>query len=166
MAATDPHPDDAPASRDVEPVELARPAAGRRARWFARWKPLSVWLTLSALALEALLLLVLAVVGLVDLLGGSERVVQVALALVVSALLGAWLLAACAVGLGAGRSWVRAPALTVQLLTVLVALTFIQGGAVVLGSVALVVGGATLVGLLSPPVARYTGRRTFSFDQD
>ncbi|SDC93215.1 hypothetical protein SAMN05216410_2578 [Sanguibacter gelidistatuariae] len=155
------------ASNDRDPAAPPpAPAPGRAQTWLARWKPLSVWITSCALALEALVLVVLVVVGLIDLLGGSDRVVSVALALVVSAALGAWLLLACAVGLGAGRPWVRGPTVTVQVLAVLVGISFIQGGAAVLGGVLVVVGGATLVGLLSPPVSHYTGRTTFSFHQD
>lgn len=154
------------ASNDHDPAAVPPvPAPGRARRWASRWKPWSVWATLSALAVEGLVLAVLVVVGLVD-LAGPDRVVSVGLALVVTALLGAWLLLACAVGLGAGRPWVRGPAITVQVLAVLVGVSFLQGGATGLGAGLVILGGATLVGLLSAPVARFTGRTTFSFDQD
>lgn len=157
------------ASNDREPAELPAPtaasASGRVQQWLARPKPRSVWITASALALQSAVLAVIAVVGLVDLLG-PDRVVSVGIALVVSAAVGAWLLFACAVGLGAGRSWVRGPAITVQVLAALVGMSLIQGGATALGACLVLVGGATLAGLLSPPVSRFTGRTTYSFHQD
>ena len=155
------------ADNDHDPAApSAAPQPGRARTWFDRWKPLGVWLTLIALALEGVVLAVLVVVGLVDLLVGSDRVVSVAVALVVCAALGSWLLLACAVGLGTGRPWVRGPSITLQLLAVLVGISLLQGGVPVLGGVLTAVGGVTLVGLLSPPVSRYTGRTTFSFHQD
>ena len=154
------------ASNDREPAApTSAPLSGRAQQWLARSKPRSVWITLSALGLQGLVLAVLAVVGLID-LAGPDRVISVGIALVVSAALGAWLLLACAIGLGAGRSWVRGPAITIQVLAALVGVSLLQGGATVLGACLVVVGGATLVGLLSPPVARFSGRKTYSFHQD
>ena len=159
------------ASNDHEPIAhepsapSGAPTAGRGAQWLARHRPRTVWITLCALALEGLVLAVCAVVGLVD-LAGPDRVLSVGIALVVSAALGAWLLVACAIGLGAGRPWVRGPAITVQVLAALVGASLLQGGATALGAVLVVVCGATLAGLLSPPVARFTGRTTYSFHQD
>lgn len=154
------------ASNDHEPSATpSAPVTGRARQWVARPKPRAVWVTLSALAIEGLVLVVCAVVGLVD-LAGPDRVVSVGIALVISAALGAWLLIACAIGLGAGRTWVRGPAITVQVLTALVGASLLQGGATALGAVLVPVGGATLVGLLSPPVSRFTGRTTYSFHQD
>ena len=154
------------ASNDHDPTApTAAPDSGRAREWFTRAKPRGVWVTLSALAIEGVVLAVLAVVGLVD-LAGPDRVVSVGIALVVAAALGAWLLLACAVGLGAGRSWVRGPAITVQVLTALVGMSLLQGGATGLGAGLVVVGGIVLAGLLSPPVSRFTGRTTYSFHQD
>lgn len=154
------------ASNDHDPTgPTSTPVTVRAREWFARSKPRSVWATLSALAVEGLVLAVLAVVGIVD-LAGPERVVSVGIALVVASALGAWLLLACAVGLGTGRPWVRGPAITVQVLAALVGVSLLQGGATALGTCLVVVGGATLVGLLSPPVSRFTGRTTYSFHQD
>ena len=157
------------ASNDREPATPAAtpaaPASGRAREWLARPKPLAAWITLAALALQGLVLAVLAVVGVIDLVG-PDRVLSVGIALVVSSALGAWLLLACAIGLGAGRSWVRGPAITVQALAALVGGSLVQGGATALGAALVVVGGATLVGLLSPPVSRFTGRKTYSFHQD
>lgn len=155
------------ASNDRDPAEQsAQPAAGRVRQWFARSKPPAVWVTAGALALEAVVLAAFVVVGLIDLIAGPDRVISVAIALVVSTALGAWLLLACAVGLGAGRPWVRGPSITVQVLAVLVGISLLQGGVVPLGVCLVVVGGATLVGILSPPVSRFTGRTTYSFHQD
>ena len=154
------------ASNDHEPAEsVAEPAPGRAQQWFALRKPLSVWLTLSALAIQAAVLAVLVVVGLVDLIG-PDRVVSVGIALVVSAALGAWLLLACAIGLGAGRPWVRGPAVTVQVLMALVGMSLLDGGATALGACLVAVGGITLVGLFTPTVSRFAGRTTYSFHQD
>ena len=154
------------ASNDHEPTApTAAPVPGRAKQWVARPKPRTVWGTLSALAIEGAVLAVCGVVGLID-LAGPDRVLSVGIALVVSAALGAWLLIACAIGLGAGRSWVRGPAITVQVLVALVGASLLQGGATTLGACLVVVGGATLVGLLSPPVSRFTGRTTYSFHQD
>lgn len=159
------------ASTDHDPTDhdrtgpTATPVSARARAWFARSKPRSVWATLVALAIEGLVLAVIAVVGLVD-LAGPDRVVSVGIALVVAAVLGTWLLLACAVGLGAGRPWVRGPAITVQVLAILVGVSLLQGGATPLGTCLVIVGGATLVGLLSPPVSRFTGRTTYSFHQD
>lgn len=154
------------ASNDHEPTAPTAASVSERAkRWVARPKPRTVWVTLSALAIEGLVLAVCGVVGLID-LAGPDRVLSVGIALVVSAALGAWLLIACAIGLGAGRSWVRGPAITVQVLAALVGASLLDGGATALGACLVVVGGATLVGLLSPPVSRFTGRTTYSFHQD
>ena len=154
------------ASNDPEPTAPSTaPVSGRAQQWLSRPKPRSVWITASALALQAVVLAILAVVGLVD-LAGPDRVMSVGIALVVSAGLGAWLLLACAIGLGAGRSWVRGPAITVQGLAALTGVSLVQGGATALGATLVVVGGATLVGLLSRPVSRFTGRTTYSFHQD
>lgn len=154
------------ASNDHDPTApTTAPVPGRARQWFTRTKPRSVWVTLSALAIEGVVLAVLAVVGLVD-LAGPDRVISVGIALVVAAALGAWLLLACAVGLGAGRPWVRGPAITVQVLTALVGMSLLQGGATGLGASLVIVGVAVLAGLLSPPVSRFTGRTTYSFHQD
>jgi hypothetical protein len=117
-----------------------------------------VWATAALLALEGLALAGAAVVGASDLLPGRERVLGVAVALTLSAAGAAWLLLASAYGVTLGRAWVRGPVITVQVLAALVGASFLQGGEAGLGLV--------LVGLLSGPVSRFTGRRTYSLDQD
>lgn len=120
-----------------------------------------------ALGVEALVLVGLAVVGVLDLFGAGERAVGLAVGLVVAALLVAWLLGACARGLLAGLSWVRGPAMTIQILALLVALSLVQGGLRALPAAVTVVAGATFVGLVLPAVAAHTRRDTLPFaDED
>lgn len=130
-------------------------------------RPAAVTAVAVALGLEALVLVGLAVVGVLDLFGSGERAVGLAVGLVVAALLVAWLLGACARGLLAGLSWVRGPAMTLQILALLVALSLVQGGLRALPAVVTVVAGATFVGLVLPAVAAYTRRDTLPFaDED
>ena len=150
------HPSTAPAGD-----EPAGPARGRGAR------PRAVAWVAAALGVEALVLVSLAVVGVLDVLDGDATAVAPALALVVAALLVAWLLAACGRGLLSGVGWVRGPAITLQLLALLVALSLAQGGLRALPAVIACLAGATFVGLVLPAVTAYTRRETLPFvDED
>lgn len=121
----------------------------------------------AALGVEALVLVALAAVGLLDVLDGDATAVAPALALVVAALFVAWLLASCSRGLASGRGWVRGPAITLQLLALLVALSLAQGGLRALPAAIACVAGATVVGLLLPSVTAYTRRESLPFtDED
>ncbi|MEP7762973.1 hypothetical protein [Sanguibacter sp. 25GB23B1] len=149
-------PSTAPA--DDDPAGRSGPGAPR---------PAAVTWVATALGVEALVLAGLAVVGVLDLFGGGDRAVGLALALAVAALLVGWLLGACARGLLVGLSWVRGPAMTLQILALLVALSLVQGGLRALPAVVAGVAGATFVGLVLPAVARYTRRDTLPFaDED
>lgn len=150
-------------TQSSEPAPDARGAVGR---WLAVRRHPAVWCTAALLALEGLALVVIAVVGATDLLPGRDRVVSVAIALTLSAAAAAWLMLAAAYAVTLGRSWVRGPVITVQVLTGLVGVTFLQGGTTGLGLVLVVVALLTLGFLLSGPVSRFTGRRTYSLDQD
>lgn len=121
----------------------------------------------GALGAEALVLVGLAVMGVLDVLDGDTKAVAPALALVVASLLLAWLLAACGRGLYTGLAWVRGPAITVQLLALLVGLSLAQGGLRALPAAIAGVAGGTFVGLLLPAVTAYTRRETLPFtDED
>lgn len=148
-----------------EPSEPAGPRGAVR-RWLAIRRHPAVWATAALLALEGLTLVVVAVVGASDLLPGRERVLGVAVALTLSAAGAAWLLLASAYGVTLGRAWVRGPVITVQVLAALVGVSFLQGGEAGLGLVLVGIPLLVLVGLLSGPVSRFTGRRTYSLDQD
>lgn len=153
-------------SGPTQPSEPAPDTRGALRRWLAVPRPLAVWATAALLALQGLALVVIALVGASDLLPGRERVLGVAVALTLSAAGAAWLLLASAYALTLGRSWVRGPVITVQVLAALVGVNFVQGGATALGLLLVVVPVLTLVGLLCGPVSRFTGRRTYSLDQD
>ncbi|PFG32485.1 hypothetical protein ATL42_0325 [Sanguibacter antarcticus] len=118
------------------------------------------------LGLQAGVLVGLAALGVVDVFREGERAVGVALALVVAALLGGWLLGACARGLAAGAPWVRGPATTVQILALLVALSLVQGGLRLLPAVIAGCAAVALVGLMLPAVVAYTQRATMPFADD
>lgn len=148
------------------PPEPAPEPRGAVRRWLAIRRHPAVWCTAALLALEGLVLVVVAVVGATDLLPGRERVLGVAIALTLSAAGGAWLLLASAYGVTLGRAWVRGPVITVQVLAALVGVNFVQGGETALGAALVAVPVLVLVGLLSGPVSRFTGRRTYSLDQD
>lgn len=149
-----------------QPSEPAPDSRGAVGRWLAVRRHPAVWATAALLALEGLALVVVAVTGALDLLPGRDSVVSVAIALTLSAAAGAWLLLAAAYGVTMGRAWVRGPVLTVQVLTGLVGVSFVQGGTTTLGAALVVVAVLGLVGLLCGPVSRFTGRRTYSLDQD
>jgi hypothetical protein len=152
--ADDPSP--APADDDAP----GRPGAGSP-------RPAAVAWVATALGAEALVLVGLAVVGVLDLVAGGERAVGLAVGLVVAALLVAWLLGACARGLLAGLTWVRGPAMTIQILALLVAVSLVQGGLRALPAAVTVVAGTTFVGLVLPAVAAHTRRDTLPFaDED
>lgn len=150
-------------SQPSEPTPERRGALGR---WFEVRRHPAVWATSVLLALEGLALVVFAVIGALDLLPGRDRVVSVAIALTLSCAAGAWLMLAAAYGVSVGRSWVRGPVITVQVLTGLVGVSFLQGGTTGLGLALVVVAVLGLVGLLSGPVSSFTGRRTYDLDQD
>jgi hypothetical protein len=138
----------------------------RLGQWIALRHPLSVWMVTAALVLEGLGLAACAVIGLLRVLPGSDHVASVSIALAVSSAAGAWLMLACGIGIGSGKSWPRGPAITVQVLGALVGVSFIQGGAAAIGFGLLGGGLVVGIGLLSGPVSRFTGRRTYSPDQD
>lgn len=158
MASADPTPSSGSGAAPV--------AHGALGRWLAVHRHPAVWCTAALLAGEGLALLALAVVGVTDLLPGHDRVVSVAIALTLTAAAAAWLMLAAARAVTLGRAWVRGPVITVQVLAGLVGASFLQGGTTGLGLGLLVVASMTLVCLLSGPVSRFTGRRTYSLDQD
>ncbi|MBI9114739.1 hypothetical protein [Sanguibacter suaedae] len=137
------------------------------AGWFRFPRPRAALLASVVLALEALVLVALAVRGIVSLVHPQgDGSVPVAVALVVCAGLAAWVLLAGAWAIGLGRSWVRGIASTVQILGLLVAVSFFQGGLVALPSAIAVVSAAGLVGLFAPSVVEFTRREGSPFDED
>jgi hypothetical protein len=137
------------------------------AGWFRFPRPRAALLASAVLALEALVLVALAVRGVVSLVRPSaDGSVPVAAALVVCAGLAAWVLLAGAWALGLGRSWVRGIAATVQILGLLVAVSFFQGGLVALPSTVAVVAATGLAALFAPSVVEFTRREGSPFDED
>lgn len=153
-----------PSDTPPERPDTSRAAAARR--WLSRPRPVVVSLTSLGLGVEALVLVVLAVVGLLQLAGPDGNEIAVAATLVLCSAAMAWLLLVCAAALGSGRTWVRGPAVTVQLLALLVAYSVLGTGERTAAVAVGILAGATLVGLLTPAVARFTGRDAKPFTEE
>ncbi|GEM_PF-2148186 len=114
----------------------------------ARWRLLGTVLV----ALQALVLVGLAVAWLVGLVRGTATYPAAVVGLAVVALVAAWVLALAARAIHRAASWPRAPVITFQLLLGVMGAEWVRGEALAVGVAAVVVALVITVALLVPGV--------------
>lgn len=105
-------------------------------------------------ALEAVLVLVAAILAGIDTASGQSYQLSSGVAITIIGVVMAGLLGLVAAGLRAPRSWTRTPALLTQLFTGIVGIYLLQGGRYSWGVPAVVLAVAGFVALLAPPSTR------------
>jgi len=120
--------------------------------------PAMVWLVVAVVAAQALALVVNAVLTLTD--TESQQLPATALFfLIFLYLLGAvWLLAA-AVGVLRGRAWPRGALIVIEVLAVIVSISYFQLGEPMLGAILALSGAVVLIGLFTPALNKHLVQR-------
>ncbi|WP_313277367.1 hypothetical protein [Timonella senegalensis] len=132
--------------------------------WLAVPRPTMVKVALGLLTIEALAVIAYTVWGIADIVMGKVEYWAVSLALVACTALAGWLLAAITRGIGDRSPWVRGPALTIQILMVLVGVSMLQASLPAIGIPVLAFGALTFVVLCLPAVSNYIGFRELKQD--
>ena len=132
--------------------------------WLREPRPGLVKVAIGLLSLQAFAVALYAVWGIFDLVTGLVEYLGVSIALVLAAAAVAWLLVAITRGVGDRRVWVRGPAVTVQILLILVGVSLLQAHVLSIGVPVLVFGAITFVVLCLPQVSRYIGYRELTQD--
>ncbi|MFD6092481.1 hypothetical protein ACFWGN_10210 [Oerskovia sp. NPDC060338] len=123
-------------------------------------RPPALWVVIAGIGLEAVALVVGALLVLVELVSGRSSAAGVSIFLVVFALGVAAVLGASARGLLRGQRWSRSPVATWQLLQVVVAFSWLQVEVTAPGIAVLALAVVVLVCLMLRPVVVATTRDT------
>lgn len=116
------------------------------------------------LAVQCLAVTVYTLIGLFNLVTGKIEHLSVGIALLVSTALLAWFLFALVRGVIYGRTWVRGPAMTLQIFMVLVGVSLVQGTLWAAGLGVIAFGIATVSLLLSKQALAHIGVRELAQD--
>ncbi|WP_435298383.1 hypothetical protein [Timonella sp. A28] len=128
-------------------------------KWFGSPRPLLVTIVLVLIGGQLLLTTVYVGVGTFNLASGNVDHVGIALMMIVSAAGASWLLFALLRGIAHGQAWVRGPALTVQILVILVGVSLIQAKLYAFGAAAMAYGFLLAVLFFVPQVSQHIGFR-------
>jgi len=132
---------------------------GRADRSVEPRRPLGLWVVILLLTAEFLAMAAVAVVLVVDLLTVRPVSYASAVALLVLTLLATLWLGAVVVGAWRGRAWIRAAAVTWQVLQSAVGVGALQGASPWLGALLVVPAVAVVLLLFTPAVVAATARR-------
>lgn len=139
--------------------ETARPLA-----WLSAQRPTAVTVLLVLLFIQCLAVAVYAVNGIVELVMGKIEHLSVGISLIVFSALLAWFMWTLLRGVATQRTWVRGPAVTIQIFIVLIGVSLVQGSLWAAGLGIIVFGGVTGALFLMPRVIGFIGTRELAQD--
>lgn len=126
--------------------------------------PALVLVAMGLIFVQAAAVAIYTVVGIFNLVAGRMEHPSVGIALLVFTAALTWFLFALFKGVFSGATWVRGPAITLQIFVVLVGVSVVQGSMWLPGLLLMLFGIATIVVFLSRPMVAHLGVRELRQD--